>query len=415
MKYISTQHGISTLVTHFGEGDNAYYAHIAPIYQTSTFGFPDAETAGKVFAGDQEGYFYTRSDNPNAAQLAKKITMLEALELLQQQPNEVIENVAMGKVFASGMAAISAAILGRAQAGDTIMTQRILYGNSYRFMNELAPRLGLKVVWVDKPDQDGWESAFEAHPHAVLVYAETPANPALDIVDLHGLAEIAHAHKAWLIADNTFATPYHQRPLSLGCDVVVHSTTKYLAGHGFVIGGALISTQLEYVSAKGGVGLIGRVMGAAPSPFDCWLANIGLKTFELRMRRHADNAMTLARWLSEHPKIKRVYYPGLEEHPGHAIAARQMINGFGGMISFEPSGGYNAAVKLMKNLKLATLAVSLGNVDSLIEHPASMTHRSVPPSERLRAKITDGLVRFSVGIENVEDIIADFEQSLNMI
>jgi len=413
MKYISAQHGISTLVTHFSEGDNPYYSHITPIYQTSTFGFPDAETAGKIFAGNQEGYFYTRSDNPNAAQLARKIAMLEALDLLKQQPHEVIEKVAMGKVFASGMAAISAAILGRAQAGDTIIAQRILYGNSYRFMNELAPRLGLKVVWVDKPDREGWESALDAHPHAELVYAETPANPALDMVDLHELAKITHAHNAWLIADNTFATPYHQRPLSLGCDVVVHSTTKYLAGHGFVIGGALISTHLEYASPQGGVGLIGRVMGAAPSPFDCWLANIGLKTFELHMRRHADNAMTLARWLSDHPKIKRVFYPGLKEHPGHDIATRQMTNGFGGMIAFELRGGYHDAVKLMENLKLATLAVSLGNVGSLIEHPASMTHRSVPPSERLRANITDGLVRFSVGIENIEDVIADFEQSLN--
>jgi methionine-gamma-lyase len=415
MKYISAQHGISTLVNHFGEGDNPHYSHITPIYQTSTFGFPDAETAGKIFAGDKGGYVYTRSDNPNAAQLAKKIAMLEALDLLKQQPNEVIENVAMGKVFASGMAAISAAILGRAQAGDTIVAQRILYGNSYRFMNEVAPRLGLKVVWVDKPDRERWESALEAHPHAVLVYAETPANPALDMLDLHELASIVHAHEAWLIADNTFATPYHQRPLSLGCDVVVHSTTKYLAGHGFVIGGALISTHLEYVSPTGGVGLIGRVMGAAPSPFDCWLANIGLKTFELRMRRHAHNAMTLARWLSDHPKIKRVFYPGLKEHPGHDIAQRQMINGFGGMIAFELRGGYHDAVKLMETLKLATLAVSLGNVDSLIEHPASMTHRSVPPSERLRANITDGLVRFSVGIENIEDVIGDFEQSLNMM
>jgi methionine-gamma-lyase len=415
MKQISSQNGISTLVTHFNEGDNPYYAHLTPIYQTSTFGFPDAETAGKVFAGNREGYFYTRSDNPNAAQLAKKIALLEALDILRQKPGESLENVAIGKVFASGMAAISAAILGRAQAGDAIIAQRILYGNSYRFMNELAPRLGLKVIWVDKLDRDSWQSAFEAYPHAVLVYAETPANPALDIVDLREVAEIAHAHEAWLMADNTFATPYHQRPLSLGCDVVVHSTTKYIAGHGFVIGGALVSTHLEYASAKGGVGLISRVMGAAPSPFDCWLATIGLKTFELRMQRHADNAMRLARWLLEHPKIKRVYYPGLEEHPGHDIAQRQMINGFGGMISFEPSGGYNAAVKLMENLKLATLAVSLGNVDSLIEHPASMTHRSVPPSERLRAKITDGLVRFSVGIENIDDLIADFEQALNPI
>ncbi len=415
MKHISAQHGMSTLVSHFGEGDNPYHSHITPIYQSSTFGFPDAETAAKVFAGDQEGYFYTRSGNPNASQLAKKIAMLEALDLLKERPDEVIENVAMGKVFASGMAAVSAAIMGRAQAGDTIIAQRILYGNSYRFMSEIAPRIGLKVVWVDKPDREGWESALKAHPHAVLVYAETPANPALDMVDLQELAEITHAYKAWLIADNTFATPYHQRPLSLGCDVVVHSTTKYLAGHGFVIGGALISTRLEYVGPTGGVGLISRVMGAAPSPFDCWLANIGLKTFELRMQRHAGNAMTLAQWLSDHPKIERVFYPGLEEHPGHDIATRQMFNGFGGMMSFELRGGYHDAVKLMETLKLVTLAVSLGNVDSLIEHPASMTHKSVPPSERLRAKITDGLVRFSVGIENIEDVIADFEQSLNMI
>ena len=412
---LMAQHGMSTLVNHFSEGDNPHCSHITPIYQTSTFSFPDAETAAQIFAGNQEGYFYTRSGNPNATQLAQKIAMLEGLDLLKERHEEVVEKVATCKVFASGMAAVSAAIMGRAQAGDTIIAQRILYGNSYRFMNEVAPRIGLNVVWVDTPDREGWAAACEAHPHAVLVYAETPANPALFMVDLQELAEIAHAHQAWLIADNTFATPYHQRPLSLGCDVVVHSTTKYLAGHGFVIGGALISTHPEYVSPTGGVGLIGRVMGAAPSPFDCWLANIGLKTFELRMQRHAANAMTLARWLSEHPKIGRVFYPGLEDHPGHDIATRQMFNGFGGMMSFEPRGGYHDAVKLMETLQLATLAVSLGNVDSLIEHPASMTHKSVPPAERMRANITDGLLRFSVGIENIEDVIADFEQALNML
>jgi len=415
MKDISPKHGLSTLVTHFSEGDNPHHSHITPIYQTSTFGFPDAETAAQVFTGDREGYFYTRSGNPNASQLAQKIAMLEALDLLKERPDEDIETVVAGKVFASGMAAVSAAIMGRAQAGDTIIAQRILYGNSYRFMSEIAPRIGLNVVWVDTPGREGWASALETHPDAVLAYAETPANPALFMVDLHELAEMTRGHKAWLIADNTFATPYHQRPLSLGCDVVVHSTTKYLAGHGFVLGGALISTHREYVGPAGGVGLIGRILGAAPSPFDCWLANIGLKTFELRMQRHAANAMTLAQWLSDHPKVEHVFYPGLEEHPGHDIATRQMFNGFGGMMSFELRGGYDDAVKLMETLKLATLAVSLGNVDSLIEHPASMTHKYVPPAERLRAQITDGLVRFSVGIENIEDIIADFEQALSMI
>jgi len=197
---------------------------------------------------------------------------------------------------------------------------------------------------------------------------------------------------------------------------VVHSTTKYLTGHGVVIGGAIVSTHLEYMNAKkDGVGLLARVMGPAVSPFDAWLANLGLKTFEIRMQRHAENAMTLARWLEAHPQVARVHYPGLESHPGHAIARKQMFQGFGGMISFELKGGFEAGVTLMNHIQLATLAVSLGNVDTLIEHPASMTHASVPPEERRKVGITDGLVRLSVGIENVEDLIADLDQALGRI
>ena len=215
------------------------------------------------------------------------------------------------------------------------------------------------------------------------------------------------------MVDNTFATPYHQRPLALGCDVVVHSTTKYLTGHGVVIGGAVVSTHLAYMNAKkDGVGLLARVMGPAVSPFDAWLANLGLKTFEIRMQRHAENAMALARWLESHPQVAKVHYPGLESHPGHAIARKQMINGFGGMISFELKGGFDAGVTVMNHVRLATLAVSLGNVDTLIEHPASMTHASVPPEERRKVGITDGLVRLSVGIENVEDLMADLDQAM---
>jgi methionine-gamma-lyase len=406
MKDISAKYGISTLVTHFSEGDNAHHSHITPIYQSSTFGFPDAETAAQVFAGSREGYFYTRSGNPNASQLAEKIAILEALDLLKERPDEDVENIVAGKVFASGMAAVSAAIMGRAKAGDTIITQRILYGNSYRFMSEIAPRIGLKVVWVDNPDREGWKFALEANPNAVLVYAETPANPALFMVDLRELAEMTKRHKAWLIADNTFATPYHQRPLTLGCDVVVHSTTKYLAGHGFILGGALISTQHEYVSPAGGVGMIGRILGAAPSPFDCWLASIGLKTFELRMERHCRNALRVALSLESHPDVARVYYPGLSSHPDHLLAMTQMMD-FGGMIAFELKGGLEAGARMMDRVKVATLAVSLGNVDTLIQHPASMTHRNTPREERLAAGITDGLVRLSVGIEDPTDLTRD--------
>ncbi|RME82557.1 MAG: aminotransferase class I/II-fold pyridoxal phosphate-dependent enzyme [Caldilineae bacterium] len=413
MKSWSPDYGLGTLVNHYDEGDNPLNAHITPIYQTSTFAFPDAETAGRVFAGKEFGYTYTRNYAPNADQLARKYALLEALDLLRQHPDREPGAVVAARAVSAGMAAISSAILGRVRAGETIITQRQLYGNAFRFMNELAPRLGIEVVWLDDVSPAAWEEAFDRNPRATLAYVETPANPTMLIVDLQGVAQVAHAHDAWVMVDNTFATPYHQRPLTWGCDVVIHSTTKYLSGHGLIIGGAIISTHLDYMSYSGqGVGLTAKMFGASPSPFDAWLANIGLKTFELRMQRHAENGMAIARWLAEHPKVERVYYPGLPSHPGYEIACKQMVNGFGGMISFEVKGGYDAGVTVMNHVQLATLAVSLGNVDTLIEHPASMTHSAVPRAERELAGISDGLVRLSVGIENVEDLIADLDQAL---
>ncbi|NOZ72431.1 MAG: PLP-dependent transferase [Chloroflexi bacterium] len=413
MTTLSAQSGLSTIVTHYQEGDNPLNAHITPIYQTSTFSFPDVATAKRVFAGEEKGYIYSRAGNPNATQLAQKIAYLEGLDLIRQQPERAPEEIVFGRVTASGMAAISSAILGRVQAGQTVISQRHLYGNAYRFFNEVAPRLNINTVWVDDISAEGWQAAFAAHPEAVIAYVETPANPTMDIIDMAAVCEIAHTHQAWVIVDNTFATPYHQRPLSFGCEIVVHSTTKYLTGHGLLIGGAIVSSEQDFMTApQDGVALMMRVMGPAVSPFDAWLGNIGLKTFELRMQRHAENAMAIAQWLQEQPQVERVHYPGLPSHPGHAIACQQMFNGFSGMISFELKGGYDAGVALMNHVRLATLAVSLGNVDTLIEHPASMTHASVPPEQRLKIGISDGLVRFSVGIENVQDIIADLEQAL---
>ncbi|HEY53277.1 MAG TPA: aminotransferase class I/II-fold pyridoxal phosphate-dependent enzyme [Caldilineae bacterium] len=412
MTPLAANAGISTIVNHFAEGENPHHAHVSPIYQTSTFGFPDVETGRRIFAGEQPGYIYSRAGNPNATQLARKYAYLEGLDLIRQHPDASPDEIVAGRVTASGMAAISSAIMGRVTAGQTVIVQRHLYGNAYRFFNELAPRLGIEVVWVDDLSAGGWEAAFNAHPDAVLAYAETPANPTMLMVDLRMVIEIAHAHNAWVMVDNTFATPYHQRPLSLGCDVVVHSTTKYLTGHGVVIGGAIVSTHLDYMnSGKDGIGLMARILGPAVSPFDAWLANLGLKTFELRMQRHAENGLAIARWLGEHPKVERVGYPGLKADPGHEIALKQMFNGFGGMVAFELKGGYDAGVALMNHVRLATLAVSLGNVDSLIQHPASMTHAGVPPEQRLKVGISDGLVRFSVGVENIADLIADLEQA----
>lgn len=409
MGTIKPEQGLSTLVNHVAEGHNPHHAHVTPIYQTSTFSFPDVATGASIFKGEEEGYVYTRLANPNQAQLAAKYAVLEGLDLLRSQPDRPVEDVVDAHLFATGMAAVTAAILARVKSGQTIIAQEALYSATYNFLHDLAPRYGIQVVWLTDPTRQAWEQAFAAHPDAVLAYAESPANPTMAIVDLAAVAEICHQHNAWLMVDNTFATPYCQRPLTLGVDVVVHSTTKYLSGHGLVVGGTVISRHVNWV--RGELYSFLKILGGSASPFDAWLANIGLKTFELRMQRHCENAMQVARYLETHPAIAQVWYPGLESHPGHAIAKQQM-HAFGGMIAFELQGGLEAGAAMMNRVELATLAVSLGNVDTLIQHPASMTHAAMPREARLQAGITDGLVRLSVGVENVADIIADLEQAL---
>ena len=412
MYQFKPEHGIGTLVTHYTEGSNPLNTHIAPIYQTSTFIFPDLETGAALYRGDIQGYTYTRTTNPNVDQFSKKVALLEAIDLLRDQPGAPAEQVVQGQAFASGMAAISSAILARVKAGETIIAQESIYSNTFNFLQEIAPRYGIQVVWVKDTSRAGWEAAFRAHPEAVLVYAESPANPTMLIVDLAMVAGLAHARGAWLMVDNTFATPYCQRPLSLGADVVVHSTTKYLSGHGVIIGGMVVSTHLGYMRQD--LLQILKTLGAAASPFDTWLANLGLKTFELRMQRHCENALEIAHFLQAHQAVAQVHYPGLESHPGHAIANKQM-HAYGGMLSFELAGGMQAGEALMNRTHVSTLTVSLGTVDSLIQHPASLTHSSVPPEDRLKMGITDGLVRFSIGIEDVADLIADLDQALRDI
>jgi len=401
--------GMTTLVTHYAEGHNDLHAHVTPIYQTSTFRFPDVSTGAGIFKGEQPGYIYTRLNNPNHDQLAAKYAALEGLDLIRRQPDRDPAEATAALIFSSGMAAISSAILARVKAGDTIIAQESLYGATFNVLKEIAPRYGIQVALIHDPRPEEWERAFAEHPGATLAYAETPANPTMAVVDLAAAAEIAHRYGAWLLVDNTFATPYCQRPLTLGADAVVHSTTKYLSGHGVIIGGTVVSRHVDWV--QGELCSMLELLGGTPSPFDAWLANLGLKTFELRMRAHCENALQVARFLEGHPKVARVWYPGLESHPGHTVAKRQM-SCFGGMLSFELKGGLEAGACMMNSVKVATLAVSLGNVDTLIQHPASMTHSNVPKEARLAAGITDGLVRLSVGIENVGDIIADLDQAL---
>ncbi|MEJ2262340.1 MAG: aminotransferase class I/II-fold pyridoxal phosphate-dependent enzyme [Anaerolineales bacterium] len=405
-------HGLSTLLNHYGERGHPYNALVAPIYQTSTFGFTDVDSGAAIFRGELPGYIYTRLSNPNSEQFARKVALLEGLDLLRARPGVEVDQVVAGKAFASGMAAITSAILARVRAGETLLAQESIYSSTFNFLDEIAPRAGIQVVWVKDTSATGWEEAFRAHPQAVLAYAESPANPTMLVVDLARVAEIAHQHGAWLMVDNTFATPYCQRPLALGADVVAHSATKYLSGHALLVGGIIASRHPDFI--QGDLQFIRKTLGSTGGPFDAWLANMGLKTFELRMQCHCENAMAIARYLQRHPKVEAVYYPGLESHPGHAIAEKQMHT-YGGMISFELKGGLEAGRILMDNVQVIRLAVSLGSVESLIQHPASMTHSVVPEQERLKVGITDGLVRFSVGIENLEDILADLEQGLEKV
>ncbi len=409
MYHFSVNHSLGTLVTHVGEDNNPHYTHVTPIYQTSTFNFPDVATGAGIVDRTQPGYYYTRLGNPNLDQLAYKIAILEGLDLLRQQPETEPKTLVAGQLFTSGMAAITAVLFSLLKGGDSVVAQEAVYSATFTFLKEIAPSLGIQVAWVRDISPAGWEAAFQAHPGARLAYAETPANPTMAVVDLQAVADVAHRHNAWLAVDNTFATPYCQRPLSLGADIVAHSTTKFLSGHGALTGGAVVSRHHEYVHT--GLFKFVKVLGGIPSPFDAWLANLGLKTFELRMQRHCENAQRVAGFLSSHPAVERVYYPGLESDPGHAVAARQM-HAYGGMLSFELKGGMQAGIRLMESVRLATLAVSLGMVDTLIEHPASMTHGPVAREDRLSQGITDGLVRLSVGIEDLPDILADLEQGL---
>jgi methionine-gamma-lyase len=404
MTDIPPDYGLGTHALHTGEGEDPQHAHIAPLYQTSTFLVEDPDDYGALASGEKAGFAYTRLSNPTVAHAERKVAALEGLGL-RRQGREV-----GAKVFASGMAAISSAVLARAHAGSHVLGQDQLYGSSHSFFHNLLPDFGVTFSHFDPQQPGALDAALEAHPNTRAVFVETPANPTLKVVDLRAVAESAHARGAWVIADNTFATPFCQRPLELDADVVVHSATKYLSGHGLIISGALVTPHLDYLSAD--VGKIVRYAGPAPSPFDCWLLNIGLKTFHVRMERHCANALKVARFLRAHPKVEHVLYPGLETHPLHETARGQMPGGFGGMLSFELKGGLEAGKRLMQNLRLCALAVSLGNVDSMIQHPATMTHHRVPRAERLRLGIGDGLVRFSVGIEDVEDIVDDLERGL---
>ena len=388
--------GLGTKAIHAGNVKDAQYGALTtPIYQTSTFVFDSCEQGGRRFAGQEGGYIYTRLGNPTVSVLENKVAALECGEACV--------------AAASGMGAISSALWTIAGAGKHIVADGTLYGCTFALLNHGMSRYGVEVSFVDTSDLAAVKAALKENTCAV--YLETPANPNLKIADIAAVAEIAHGYNPAIkvVCDNTFASPALQNPLALGADVVVHSATKYLNGHGDVIAGFVVG-KADFIGEVRMFGLK-DMTGAVMDPFAAYLILRGLKTLEIRMERHCANAKAIAEFLDQHPAVEKVYYPGLKNHVGHDIAARQMKD-FGGMLSFEVKGGRVAGTKLVNALHLITVAVSLGDAETLIEHPASMTHSTYTEEELAASGIPGGLIRLSAGLENAEDIIADLEQAL---
>lgn len=389
--------GINTQMIHGGNKKDCMTGSLsAPIYQTSTFVFDNAKQGADRFSGDECGYIYTRLGNPTQEVFEEKLAILEKGEA--------------AVATASGMGAISSAIWSLVESGDHIVAARNIYGCTFSLLDEQMRKFGIQTSFVDGTDIDSFREFIT--PKTKLVIVETPSNPSLDVIDIEAVANIAHEKGALLMVDNTFLSPYGQRPLTLGADIVVHSATKYLNGHGDVIAGAIVGSKelIEKIRMEG----LKDMTGACISPFNAWLVLRGMKTLGIRMDKHCNNAFALAKSLLEHKKIDRVNYPGLESHPQHEIAKRQM-DCFGGVVSFELKGGLKAGEELMNNVKLCSLAVSLGDTESLIQHPASMTHSVIPEEKRLEMGITNGLVRISAGLEDAQDIIDDIWNALDKV
>src|SRR6266849_3552369 len=384
---------MQTRLIHSAQIANDTTAVSPPIFQTSTFVLRTPEEGAELAEQIAPAMYYSRYGSPNTKQVEALLTELEGSEAA----------LAVG----SGMAAITIAIMANVRVGDHVIAQHTHYTATMSLLAHTLPRYGIEVTQIDQRDPEAFAQAVR--PNTKIVYTESPTNPTMDLTDLQATAEIAHAAGALAITDNTFASPYNQRPLELGYDLVVHSATKYLNGHADLTAGAimgarrLIDSAWEYT----------RVHGPVLHPFEAWLLRRGLQTFGLRMAAHNSNALAVAQFLEEHPAVERVFYPGLMSHAQHKLACQQMVGGFGGMLAFEVRGGYDAAYQVVSKTTLCLLAVSLGGVETLITHPASMIHTRQTDEERKTAGISPGLIRLSVGVENVDDIVDDLEQALD--
>ncbi|HEB97142.1 MAG TPA: methionine gamma-lyase [Sedimenticola thiotaurini] len=388
--------GFSTRAIHSGHHPaDAQGALNPPVYLNATYAFDSVAQGQRRFLGEEAGYIYSRVGNPTQSVLEQKLAGLEGGEA--------------ALATASGMGAITALVWTLVEAGDEILADKTIYGCTYAYLTEGLGRFGVKVRFVDMTRPKRVKQAIG--PRTRLLFLESPTNPNMRIVDIRKVCRIAHRAGARVIVDNTYATPYLQRPIELGADFVVHSMTKYLGGHGDLIAGAVIGPAEELMQVR--VIGIKDMTGAVVSPFDAYLTIRGIKTLAIRMQRHCRTARRLAQRIERHPAVARVHYPGLKSHPQHRLAKRQMRD-FGGMIGFELKGGYDAGVRFMDSLRLALRAVSLGDAETLVQHPASMTHITYPPEERAKHDISEGLVRISVGLEDSKDLWHDIRQALDV-
>jgi methionine-gamma-lyase len=401
--------GISTLTLHTAAKENNNSSHTTPIYATSTFTFDTAQEGMERFAGTDKTKLYTRWGNPTFAAAEQTIEALEAHGLTNEK-GEPLQLKAL--LHSSGQAAMSTLFLSNLSAGDTLISHFSLYGGTQELMQKILLEAGIKTIIIDVRDSALLKKTLEENKSVKLIHLETPANPTLQCVDIESICTIAHAHGVKVSVDNTVATPYLQQPFALGADYVFHSATKFLNGHGSALNGVLLGKDLEFMNTK--VWKWHVLLGGNSNAFDSYLLIQGMKTLEIRMERHCSNAAKVAEFLDKHVAIEKVNYTGLKSHPDHAIASKQMKQ-HAPLISFELKGGIEAGKKFLDALEVCTRAVSLGTVDTLVSHPASMTHFSIPREERIKYGITDGLIRMSVGIENFEDLEADLAQALSKI
>jgi methionine-gamma-lyase len=387
---------IETNAIHAGRIDDKQFGSLAtPLYQTSTFIFDNAQQGGERFAGESEGYIYTRLGNPTTRQLEQRVAAMECMD--------------DAAATATGMAAVSAALMTNLQAGDHMISSKAVYGCSFALMSHMFKKFNIDVTFVDMTEPENIKAAIQENTK--LVFLETPINPNLVVLDLEKICAIAKDNNLLSVVDNTFLTPVLQQPAKFGADIVIHSATKYLNGHGDVVAG-IVCGSFEMINEIKMTTL--KDIGATMSPHDAWLIMRGIKTLPIRMDRHCSNAQTVAEFLEAHPMVSSVYYPGLKSHSGHKFIGKQM-KAAGGVIAFELNTDLAGGTAFIDQMQLFSIAVSLGDAESLIQHPASMTHSPYTPEERENAGISDSLIRISVGLENVEDIIADLTQSLEKL